>query len=193
MENKYITLAYKLYAPMEGNERELIEEATAEYPFQFVSGMGMALDAFEQQVSNLAKGDKFEFTLTEDEAYGAHQPEAVQQLPAKVFEINGKIDSKYIYEGAVVPLQNAEGERFHGTITEITKESITVDLNHPLAGKALTFIGEVVEIHEATAQEMQDAVNTLTGGCGGGCGGCGGGCEGGGCEGGCNGGCGGCS
>lgn len=190
MENKYITVAYKLYAPMGENEQELIEEATAEVPFQFVSGMGMALDAFEGHICPLAKGETFNFTLSVDEAYGPHIPEGVQQLPRSAFEIDGKLDSKYIYEGAVVPLQNNEGERFNGTISEITDKNITVDLNHPLAGKALTFVGTVVETHEATKEEMQQAVQSLTGGCGG-CGGnCGGDCGEGGCGGGNCGGCG---
>ncbi len=186
MENKYITVAYKLYAPMEGNERELIEEATKEVPFQFVSGMGMALDAFESNICPLQPGDSFDFTLTEDEAYGPHVPEGVQALPKHVFEVDGKIDSKYIYEGAVVPLQNNEGERFNGTISEITDTTITVDLNHPLAGKALTFVGSVIESREATKEELQECIQALTGG---GCGGCGGGCNGGDCGGGCGGGC----
>lgn len=187
MENKYITVAYKLYAPMEGNERELIEEATTDMPFQFVSGMGMALDAFESNITPLNPGDTFDFTLTEDEAYGPHVPEGVQTLPRQAFEINGKLDPKFIYEGAVVPLQNNEGERFNGTISEITETQITVDLNHPLAGKALTFVGSVVESREATNEEIQQAVQALTGGCGG----CGGGCNGGDCGGDCGGGCGG--
>ncbi|MCF0197154.1 MAG: peptidylprolyl isomerase [Bacteroidaceae bacterium] len=187
MENKYITLAYKLYAPMEGNDKELIEEATTEVPFQFVSGMGMALDAFEAQITPLEVGATFNFTLDVDDAYGPHMAEGVQQLPISAFEINGKIDKKYIYEGAVIPMQNAEGERFNATITEMTAQQVTIDLNHPLAGKPLTFVGTVLESREATKEEMQDAVNALTGGCGG-CGGgnkCGGGCNGG-CCGGCN-------
>lgn len=171
------------------NEQELIEEATSEMPFQFVTGMGMALDAFESQIGPLEKGASFDFTLSVDEAYGPHIAEGVQQLPRSVFEMNGKLDSRYIYEGAVVPLQNNEGERFNGTISEITDQTITVDLNHPLAGKALTFVGSVIENREATNEEMQEAIKTLTGGCGGcgggDCGGCGGGCNGG-----CNGNCG---
>ena len=69
-ENKYITVAYKLYVPMSGNDHELVEEATPEHPFQIISGMGLALDAFEAQIVPLAKGDTFDFTLSIDEAYG---------------------------------------------------------------------------------------------------------------------------
>lgn len=174
-ENKYITVAYKLYAPMEDNDRELIEEATREVPFQFISALGMTLDAFEAQIAPLEAGMPFDITLDTDEAYGPFVPEAVQKVPASAFEINGKIDKRYIYPGAVVPLQNADGERFNGTITEITEKEITVDLNHPLAGKKLNFVGEVIESRTATNKEIQDALNSMTG-CGGGCGSCSGGC-----------------
>ena len=177
-ENKYITVAYKLFAPMQDNDHELIEEATEERPFQFISALGMTLDAFEAQISPLAPGAEFDIKLGTEEAYGPFVPEAVQKVSADIFKINGKIDSRYIYEGAVVPLQNADGERFNGTITEITEKEITVDLNHPLAGKELNFVGKVIESRLATNEEIQDALNVMTGGgCSGGCGGCSGGCN----------------
>ena len=194
-DNKYITVAYKLFASGEGDERELIEEATREVPFQFISALGMTLDAFEAQIAPLQPGEKFDIRLGSDEAYGPFVPEGVQKVPASIFMIDGKLDSRYIFEGAVVPLQNGDGERFNGTIKEITDTEITVDLNHPLAGKELNFVGEVVESREATNKEIQDALNAMTG-CGGGCGGCGGGscdgCGGGSCGDGCGGGCGNC-
>lgn len=188
--NKYVTVAYKLYTTIDG-KTEMQEEATKEHPFMFISGMGLTLDDFELQVAPLQKGEKFDFTLTPEQAYGPYFQEAVQQVPRNVFEINGKIDSNYIYEGAVVPLMNPDGERFNGTITEIGKDTITVDLNHPLAGHSLQFVGEIVENREATNQEIADMAKMLSGeggcgGCGGGChGGCGGDCGEGGCEGGC--------
>lgn len=183
-ENKYITVAYKLYAPMEGNDHELIEEATKEVPFQFISALGMTLDAFEAQIAPLQAGATFDIKLSQEEAYGPFIPEGVQKVPASIFMIDGKLDKRYIYEGAVVPLQNADGERFNGTITEISDTEITVDLNHPLAGKELNFVGEVIESREATNKEIQDALNMMTGG---GCGGCGGGSCGSCGEGGCGG------
>lgn len=182
MENNYICVAYKLYVPMHDGKTEMVEEATAEHPFQIVSGMGLALDAFEAHIVPLQKGEQFDFTLSIDEAYGPYVEEGVQSVPRSIFEIDGKLDSRYIYEGAVVPLMNADGERFNGTIAEITEKEITVDLNHPLAGKPLNFVGTVTENREATNEEIQEMVKAMSGGCGG-CGGCGGGD----CEGGCSG------
>ena len=57
VENKYITVAYKLYT-MEDGEKELFEEAKAEHPFQFISGLGTTLEDFENQITALSKGDK---------------------------------------------------------------------------------------------------------------------------------------
>lgn len=54
VENKYITLAYKLYS-IENGEKEFTEEAPAEHPFQFISGLGLTLEAFESQVKDLKK------------------------------------------------------------------------------------------------------------------------------------------
>ncbi len=189
--NKYIRVSYELTA-IEGGERESIETATRENPYMFVSGLGISLDAFEAQVIPLNAGDTFDFTLTVEQGYGEYHADFVQEVPRSIFEIDGKIDSKYIYEGAVVPLQNAEGQRFNGLIQRIGEKNVIVDLNHPLAGKELNFKGEVIESREATNDEIQGILKMMTGeGGGGGCGNCGGGC--GGCgEGGCEGGCGGC-
>lgn len=184
-QNKYIAVSYKLYTSAPGEEPELVEETAEGEPFIFISALGMTLDAFEAQISPLAEGDSFDFTLSPDDAYGDYDEAGRQSLPKNVFEINGKIDSRFIFEGAVVPLAGADGARFNGTITEIGEETITVDLNHPLAGKSLNFKGSVLATREATNDEIRDALNQITGcggGCSGGCGGCSGGCEGG-CEG----------
>mgnify|MGYP002226797670 CR=1 FL=1 len=62
MENKYITVAYKLYAVTD-REKELREEAPASHPFQFISGIGYTLERFEKEILALKKGDKFNFTI----------------------------------------------------------------------------------------------------------------------------------
>lgn len=179
-QNKYISVMYKLYTDGQDGKPELIEETAEGDPFIFVSALGMTLDAFEAQIVPLKAGEEFDFTLVPNDAYGDYDEAGKQALPRNVFEINGKLDSRFIFEGAVVPLTSADGARFNGTIVEIGDEKITVDLNHPLAGKSLNFKGKVVETREATNDEIRDALNQITG-CGGGCGGCGGGsCDG--CE-----------
>lgn len=177
--NKYITVAYELFTAGTEGKDELVEKAPAEHPFQFISGMGTTLDAFEAQIVPLAKGDKFDFTLTVDEAYGDYEQERVIELSKDTFKVDGHFDKERIYPGAVVPLMNADGARFNGLIAEVTDNTVTVDLNHPLAGKALHFVGEVTESREATNEEVQGMLNMLSGegGCGCGCGHCGGDCD----------------
>lgn len=174
-QNKYISVMYKLYMSGSDGKPELVEETADGDPFIFVSALGMTLDAFEAKIAPLAAGEKFDFTLAPDEAYGEYDEAGKQALPRKVFEIDGKLNPQFIYEGAVVPLASADGARFNGTIVKIDDESVTVDLNHPFAGKSLNFVGSVVETREATNEEIRDALNQITRGCGG----CGGGsCEG---------------
>ena len=80
VENKYITVAYKLYT-VEDGEKELFEETNAEHPFQFISGLGTTLESFENQITTLSKGDKFDFTIPADKAYGAYDEQHVFDLP----------------------------------------------------------------------------------------------------------------
>lgn len=169
-QNKYISVSYKLYASGAEQASELIEETAEGEPFVFVSALGMTLEAFEAQITILQPGDKFDFTLSPDDAYGDYDEAGRQALPRNVFEIDGKLDSRFIFEGAVVPLSSPDGARFNGTVVKITDDSVTVDLNHPLAGKSLNFKGTVLESREATNDEVRDALNQITG-CGGGCGG----------------------
>ncbi len=175
-QNKYISVSYKLYASEPNRDSELIEETAEGEPFVFVSALGMTLDAFESQITVLQPGDKFDFTLSPDDAYGDYDEAGRQALPRNVFEIDGKLDSRFIFEGAVVPLTSPDGARFNGTVVKITDETVTVDLNHPLAGKSLNFQGTVLVSREATNDEIRDALNQITG-CGGGCSGCSGGCD----------------
>lgn len=171
--NKYITAAYKLYVTEDG-KRDLVEEATKEHPFQFISGLGTTLEAFESQLKDLKAGDTFEFTIPHDQAYGEYEEEHVLDLPKNIFEIDGKFDNERIFAGNVVPLMNADGQRLNGTVVEIKDDIVVMDLNHPLAGDDLTFVGEVVESRPATNEEIQGTLNMMSGeGCGCGCGDCG--------------------
>lgn len=167
--NKYIAVAYKLYTLKDG-KAELVEEAPEAKPFQFISGYGITLDAFEKNIVALNKGDEFDFTLTKAEAYGDFEQEHVIDLDKSIFTINGHFDHEHIYVGSMVPLQNEDGNRFYGKVLSITDDKVRMDLNHPLAGMDLNFKGRVVERREATNEEIQGLINRLSGeGCGCGC------------------------
>lgn len=174
-KNQFIAVTYQLYT-LNNNKKELVEEATAEVPFQFISGFGITLDHFENQLIDLQQGDEFNIKLTPEQAYGSFKEENIFDLEKEIFTVNGKFDEENIYEGAVVPLQNEEGTRFMARVMDISDASVKVDLNHPLAGKELEFIGKIIENREATNEEIAAMVSQMSGGgcqCGGGCsGGC---------------------
>lgn len=183
MENKhnmFVAVSYTLYT-VDGEKKEKIEEAPASKPFEFITGFGVTLDEFEKQIAQLDKDADFEFQLSKEQAYGDFEQERVLDLDRSIFQINGHFDHENIFEGAVVPLQNEDGNRFYGRVLEIGADKVKMDLNHPLAGKTLCFSGKVIDKREATNQEIQNLVNFLSGehscGCGCGCDDCGGDCD----------------
>ena len=182
--HKYVTVAYELFTDNEQGIHEMVEKAPVEHPFQFITGMGVALDSFEDKILALGEGQEFDFLLKQDDAYGPYEEERVIELDKQIFQINGRFDKDTVYPGAVLPLVNADGVRFQGIVLEVKEDKVVIDLNHPLAGKDLHFRGKVVTFRDATDEEIKSLINMMSGE--GGCGGCGGDCEGG-CEGGCGG------
>lgn len=173
--NKFISVSYQLYDITDGKS-DLIEQTSDERPFIFVSGMGVTLPAFEEQIVNLAKGESFDFTLAPEQAYGAHYAERVIELEKEIFTINGQFDAQHVQVGAIIPLQNEDGNRFNGVVLEIGDSKVKIDLNHPLAGKILNFKGEITESREATAEEVAGMAKLMSGESHGGCSGCNGHC-----------------
>ena len=72
-----------------------------------------------------------------------------------MFTIDGVFDEERYLPGAVIPLQDNEGHHFYATVSEVTNDTVTVDLNHPHAGKDLTFEGEVVESRTALMKKFR--------------------------------------
>lgn len=198
IKNKFIVVSYALYDVTNGDNGEemLIERTTDERPFIFISGMGVTLPAFEEKVVDLAKGDEFDFQLDPEQAYGQHYDERVLELDKQIFTINGQFDAQHVQVGAIIPLQNEDGNHFNAVVKNISDTKVTCDLNHPLAGLKLNFCGQILESREATAEEIAKMAQMISGegggcsgGCSGGCDNCGGDCKDGNCEGGCEGGC----
>ena len=195
-QNRFLSVTYELYTVSNG-EKSLEEQTGTERPFEFITGYGIALDAFEKNLINQEKGTAFDFTLQPAEAFGEYIPEGRHKLGREVFMINGKFDNEHIFPGAIVTMNDTEDHQFMAKVVKIEDDGVTIDTNHPLAGKALNFTGKVIENREATEEEINKLIKMLTGGCEG-CGGCGhhegGGCghHDGNCGDGCGDGCGGC-
>ena len=180
-QNKFMSVVYQLYTVTDG-ENKLEEQTGTERPFEFITGFGVALDAFEQQVMKLEKGSSFDFVLQPAEAFGEFDPQGVHKLQRDVFMINGHFDHENIFEGAIITLMDNEDHQFMAKVKKIEEDGVTIDTNHPLAGKTLNFKGEIIENRDATEEEVQHLIKHLTGGCigcghhhgEGECGGCGG-------------------
>ena len=163
-DDKMVSLIYELTVDADG-QKELMEKATREQPLTFIFGMGMMLEAFENNVAGLEVGDKFSFILSPEEAYGDYFEDRVAELPKTIFEIDGRFDDKQIAEGVTLPLMDANGNRFMGSVLEVQSETVVMDFNHPLAGETLHFDGEVIDVHEPTPQEVADLVQSSDSDC----------------------------
>lgn len=172
--NKFVAVTYDLNVG-EGEERELMEKATAEVPLKFIFGTSSMLPAFENALKGLEVGDKFDFSIAPAEAYGEYQEEHVLDLPKNLFEVEGKFDSETIQEGNTVPMMDSNGNRLNGSVLEVKEDIVIMDFNHPLAGETLHFSGEVIDVHEPTAEEI--AAMSASAGCGCGCDDCGSDCD----------------
>lgn len=142
-------------------------------PLQFEVGAGQVIPGFEKAVEGMKVDEEKTFTIAAEEAYGPIRAELVQEVPKDKLPKDLKPE-----QGMQLLLQGPQGERMPVTITKVSADTITIDMNHPLAGKELTFKIKLVGINEEIKYEE-------SGGCG--SGGCGsGGCGSGGCgEGGC--------
>ncbi|MDR3250947.1 MAG: FKBP-type peptidyl-prolyl cis-trans isomerase [Tannerella sp.] len=172
-KNKFISVTYDLHVGDDEEERELMESATKESPLNFIFGIGAMLPFFEEKISGLETGSKFEFSLTPENGYGEYNEDHLVDLPRSIFEVNGKFDDEYIKEGVTLPMVNSNGERMNGSVIEIKDDVIVMDFNHPLAGETLHFSGEILDVHEPTEAEIAEMNETMGGGCG--C--CGNGCD----------------
>lgn len=165
-KDKMVSLTYDLR--VEGQDGELIEQATAGKPLTFIYGKGMMLPRFEALLEGMEEGKSFEISLSCDEAYGEFDENAVVDLPKNIFIIDGKFDEDIIRVGNTVPMMSTSGQRLNGLVMEITDETVKMDFNHPLAGEDLFFKGEILEVRNATEEELAATAGGC--GCGGGCG-----------------------
>lgn len=162
--NKFVSLSYDLTVGEDG-QKELMEKATAEQPLEFIYGTNSMLEAFENNIAELAQGDSFDFTLNPDQAYGEYDDEHVVELPKNIFEVDGKIDENVIFEGNTIPMMDANGNRLNGSVISVGDTTVKMDFNHPLAGETLNFAGKVLSVRDASAEEIA-ALFAPQGGCG---------------------------
>lgn len=162
---KYVELGYDLYAIEPDGSEKLMHQTNTDDPEKVIFGVtrGM-IEPLEKAIDGLEKGGKFNVTATADEAFGPYDPEQVVTLDKELFLIDDKFDDEVIKVGEYVPMMTADGFRINGLVKEVTDKHVKMDFNHPLAGKPVRFDGTILEVRDATPEELQPAA-----GCGCGC------------------------
>ena len=142
---KTAKVIYTLTNAKNGN---IIEKMSEEKPAYFLFGTHQLLPRFEQNMAELSAGDEFDFIISAEDAYGEVDPYAIFDIPLNVFEVDGKIDEQMMQAGNVIPMTDDEGNKHHGEIVKVMKDAVTMDFNHPLAGKDLRFSGKILEVSD---------------------------------------------
>ncbi len=109
-------------------------------PLEFTVGSGQVIPGFEEAVRGMETGEEKEFRIEASEAYGEPNPDLKQTVPRSLLQSDTEIN-----EGMMIMVSTADGQQMPARIAEITDEEITLDMNHPLAGKALNFNIMVLE------------------------------------------------
>ena len=152
-QEKVVSVAYELR--LDNQEGELVEQRSKDEPMTFLYGSGNLLNSFEEQLEGKEPGSQVSFQIESENAYGAKVDEAVVDLPKHVFEVDGQIDENILKVDNVIPMKDAEGNEYQGIVKEIKDENVTMDFNHPLAGQNLFFSVEVLDVREATKEEIE--------------------------------------
>jgi peptidylprolyl isomerase len=137
---------------------EIFDTSKNRQPLEVHMGAGRMIPGFEQALLGMALNEKKTFTLEAEQAYGTRDEGLMQKFP------RNSAPSGLVPEvGQLVALQTPDGQQIPAKIVQVDDRNITMDLNHPLAGEALTFEVEVIGI-SPTATRAPDGC-----GCGGDC------------------------
>tara|TARA_R110002124_G_scaffold116400_4_gene272750 strand:+ start:9049 stop:9585 length:537 start_codon:yes stop_codon:yes gene_type:complete len=117
-------------------------------PITFTVGAGQMIPGFNDAVDGMTVGDTKTVTLTPDLAYGDVNPDAQTTFPTSGFP-----EGVELVEGMPIPLKTPDGRTMMGRLAEQHGDTVTIDLNHPLAGQTLQFEIELVEVTTPTSTD----------------------------------------
>jgi len=144
-EKKVVTFNYTL----KDENGEVLDSTEKGGPFSFVTGNKQVLPRLEDALSSMIIGSKKNIKLAATDAYGEYDEGAVQKVKRNLFpeEAELEIGSSYF-------AHSPEGQHLQFIVTEIENDDITVNFNHPLAGKNLEFDVELMDVRDATPEEI---------------------------------------
>jgi FKBP-type peptidyl-prolyl cis-trans isomerase SlpA len=114
-------------------------------PATFKVGDGSLLPGFEQVLFGLPQGAHSSFTIMPEQGFGQPNPQNLQQMPRDNFE------SMELSEGLLIIFADAAGGEMPGVVKAFDEQAVTIDFNHPLAGRTLTFDVEIIAIEPVVA------------------------------------------
>lgn len=143
-KNTVATIAYTLT----DNAGTVIDQATEKEPFLFIQGIGNIIPGLEKALEGKAAGDSLNVTIEPSEGYGERDDALTQVLSKDMFEGVDEVKT-----GMQFHAQTNQGMSIV-TVTEVAGNEVTIDGNHPLAGVELTFDVNVIEVRDATEDEL---------------------------------------
>ncbi len=145
-ENSVVGIEYEL---TEAGGSEVLDSNKGGQPLEFIIGKGQIIPGLEKGLVGMSAGESADILVKAEEAYGLRDEEAVQTLPKEQFE------GIELQKGMQLYGQGQNGETIQVTVVDFDDKSVTVDFNHPLAGKDLMFNVTVVSERDATEEEAQ--------------------------------------
>ncbi len=130
---------------------DTIDSSIGAEPLEFIHGIGMLIPGLEQQLKGTETGFKNQLKIEAKDGYGERNEDAMHTLPKSGFRADN--DEKLIL-GMEVQLESENGPVL-AFVSEINEDDVVVDLNHPLAGYDLIFDIEILEVREATTEELE--------------------------------------
>ncbi len=130
------------------DEDQVLDSTEGRGLFSYLHGAGKLLPALEEALAGHTAGDKVMVRLTPKQAYGVHDPDAVQVVEKPLF-----LGVDELQEGMLFEMETPQGLR-PARIIDVDENTVTIDLNHPLAGKALNFTATIVSVRPALPEEM---------------------------------------
>ncbi|HRQ65688.1 MAG TPA: peptidylprolyl isomerase [Xanthomonadaceae bacterium] len=135
------------YALSEGGQA--LESSFGREPLSALIGASGIIPGLEAALMGRAVGDRFEVTVPPEKAYGERHDQLVQRVPRKRFSGSG-----HLQPGVQIMIETNQGRRM-ATVAKVGVSVVDLDLNHPMAGKTLTFDIEVVDVREASTEEIE--------------------------------------
>ena len=144
-ENKIVVFHYTV---SEGGEKVESSQDRGE-PLAFLVGKGALIPGLEKALMGREAGEKFAVDVAPSEAYGERREDFTQRVPKKYFR-----DLDHLKPGMLEVLSVSGGGQRQVTVLKVGSSVVDVDLNHPLAGKTLTFDVEIIDVRDATEEEV---------------------------------------